>query len=153
MVAIVLTIKRKQGMTFDEYDSYWRNHHAPLITSIPEFMRHCRKYSQFHILAPSGDGSLREFETAPGKELDGVTILWFDSQEDLRKAFNEPRYLEVVKPDEYEFNDLDNCVGYVTEEVVMWNGGELYNLPRIEAGEPVVRPFADDSVPSSASSK
>jgi len=129
-------------MTFEEYDDYWRNHHASLITSVPEFMRHCRKYSQFHMLKRSGaGGSLREFEPAPGKELDGVTILWFDNEDELRAAFNEPRYLEIVKPDEYVFNDLDSCVGYVTEEVVMWNGGELYNLPRLEEGEPVVRPF------------
>ncbi len=50
-------------------------------------------------------------------DYDGVAELWFDSVDELNKAFNEPRYLEVIRPDELKFADLVNCVSIVTEEI------------------------------------
>jgi hypothetical protein len=50
---------------------------------------------------------------------DGVAELWFDSQEDLVKAFHEPRYLEIIRPDERKFVDLEKCISFITEEVSM----------------------------------
>jgi EthD domain len=35
-----------------------------------------------------------------------VVELWFDSAEDVEKAFTAPRYLEVIRPDERNFIDL-----------------------------------------------
>jgi len=43
--------------------------------------------------------------------------LWFDSVEELEKVFQEPRYLEVIRPDELKFVDLDKCLSFLTEEV------------------------------------
>ena len=48
---------------------------------------------------------------------DGVAELWFDSQEDLVKAFNEPRYLEIIRPDELKFVDHHRCISFITEEI------------------------------------
>ena len=50
---------------------------------------------------------------------DGVAELWADNLEEVKKAFAEPRYLEIVRSDEHKFLDLANCVFMVTEEVPM----------------------------------
>ena len=31
--------------------------------------------------------------------------------------FNEPRYLEIIRPDELTFVDLSKCISFITEEV------------------------------------
>jgi hypothetical protein len=48
---------------------------------------------------------------------DGVAELWFDSLEELARAFEEPRYLDIIRPDELKFVDVSNCISFITEEV------------------------------------
>jgi len=110
MVKFIICATRKAGMSREEFSTYWRNHHGPLVKSVPEFMRHVRKYVQCHIVehgVPLGaDGGY-----------DGIAELWFDSVEELVNAFNEPRYLEIIRPDELKFADLPRSISFITEEV------------------------------------
>ncbi|MBI3801075.1 MAG: EthD domain-containing protein [Deltaproteobacteria bacterium] len=110
MIKYIICATRKAGMTREEFSAYWRHHHGPLVKSVPEFTRHVRKYVQCHIV-----GDAVPLGTAAA--YDGVAELWFDSPEDLVKAFNEPRYLEVIRPDELKFVDLHQCISFITEEV------------------------------------
>src|SRR5438445_684311 len=48
MIAMIACAKRKAGMSLAEFNQYWIEEHAPLVRSVPEFMRHVRKYVQFH---------------------------------------------------------------------------------------------------------
>jgi len=110
MVKFIICARRKAGLTRAEFNTYWRNQHGPLVRSVPEFMRHVRKYVQCHLVAgasPFGG------ETA----YDGVAELWFDNPEEITRAFNEPRYLEIIRPDELKFVDISNCISFITEEV------------------------------------
>ena len=110
MVKYIICATRKEGMTREEFSAYWRNHHGPLVKSVPEFIRHVRKYVQCHLVAgavPLGAAS----------DYDGVAELWFDSVEDLVNAFNEPRYLEIIRPDELKFVDPRRCISFITAEV------------------------------------
>jgi hypothetical protein len=54
-----------------------------------------------------------------GLQYDGIAEVWADSVDEVKRALAEPRYLEVIRPDEYKFLDLANCVFMVTEEVPM----------------------------------
>jgi uncharacterized protein (TIGR02118 family) len=112
MVKYIICARRKPGWTRAEFSDYWRNQHGPLVRSVPEFMRHVRKYVQCHIVAgapPLGvEGAY-----------DGVAELWFDNPEEIARAFEEPRYLEIIRPDELKFVDLPNCISFLTEEVPM----------------------------------
>jgi len=110
MVKLIVCAKRKPEISHEEFARYWRENHGPLVKGVPEFIRHVRRYVQCHIVsnsAPLGASS----------EYDGVAELWFDSVDELNKAFSEPRYLELIRPDELKFADLGNCVSFVTEEV------------------------------------
>jgi uncharacterized protein (TIGR02118 family) len=112
MVKYIICARRKSGWTRAEFSDYWRNQHGPLVRSVPEFMRHVRKYVQCHIVA--GTGPLGVEGT-----YDGVAELWFDSPEEITRAFEEPRYLEIIRPDELKFVDISDCISFVTEEVAM----------------------------------
>ncbi len=113
MVKLIVCAKRKPGMTHEEFDRYWRENHGPLVRSVPEFIRHVRKYVQCHIVSNS-------VPLGAGSDYDGVAELWFDNLDELNRAFNEPRYLEIIRPDELKFVDLANSVSFVTEEVPIY---------------------------------
>ena len=109
MIKITIFVVRKADLTFEEFDSYWREKHAPLLKSVTEFSRHVRKYVQSHLKST-------DVPIAQGFGYDGLAELWFDSVESLNTAFNEPRYLEVIRPDELKFADLDRCLSIICEE-------------------------------------
>ena len=119
MLKLIVCVKRKPGLTREEFSAYWRDNHGPLVKSVPEFMRHVRKYVQCHLTEGTASG-----EPLIGSipDYDGVGELWFDSPEALQQAFNEPRYLEIIRPDELKFIDLANCLSFQTEELTMSEG-------------------------------
>jgi uncharacterized protein (TIGR02118 family) len=110
MIKYIICATRKAGITREEFSAYWRDQHGPLVKSVPEFMRHVRKYVQCHIV----EGAI---PLGTAGAYDGVAELWFDSVEELVTAFNEPRYLEIIRPDERKFVDLNKCISFVTEEI------------------------------------
>ncbi len=110
MVKYIICAKRKAGMSWGEFDAYWKNHHGNVVKSVPEFIRHVRKYVQCHLVpgaAPLGSAG----------DYDGIAELWFDSVAELEKAFSEPRYLEIIRADELKFADLEKSISFITEEV------------------------------------
>jgi hypothetical protein len=50
-------------------------------------------------------------------EYDGQAELCFDSVEEMNAAFNEPRFLAEVHPDDATFIDMEGCKLMVVEEV------------------------------------
>ncbi len=114
MVKVSVMLKRKPGMSEQEFHHYWKNVHGPLVLGVTELMRHFRKYVQCHTVA----GALGDTPGA-GSGFDGIAELWADNLDEVRRAFSEPRYLEVIRADEYKFLDLANCQFVVTEEVPM----------------------------------
>ena len=114
MVKVSVIVRRKPGMSPTEFHRYWKDVHGPLVLGVLEFMRHFHKYVQGHAIAEA-------FADTPGalSPYDGIAEVWADSMDEVQRAFAEPRYLEVIRPDEHTFLDLANCVFMVTEEVPM----------------------------------
>ena len=71
---------------------------------------------------PCGQGNISGTPGEPSP-YDGIAEMWGDSLDDVRRALAEPRYLEVIRPDELKFLDLPNCVFMVTEEVAIAKEG------------------------------
>ena len=110
MIKLVICATRKAGLSFEEFDRYWRDHHGPLVRRVHEFARHVRKYVQCHVIKS-------EVPFGLAANYDGVAELWFDSIEDAATAFREPKYLEIIRPDELKFFDPHKCITFVTEEL------------------------------------
>ncbi len=116
MITMIVCAKRKAGMSLAEFNRYWTEQHAPLVKSVPEFMRHVRKYVQYQFESEESQagslfGGLGDY--------DGVGELWFDSREAMKEAYEEPRYLEIIRPDEINFLNVEKCLLFVTKELIM----------------------------------
>ena len=110
MIKIIVCAVRKPDWSHAQFDTYWREQHASVIKSVPEFTRHVRRYMQNH----------RAAEDTPFLGVgayDGVAELWFDDMAALNAAFAEPRYLEVIRMDELRFVDMERTVSMVTAEL------------------------------------
>src|SRR3546814_5431273 len=124
MITMIVFVARKAGLTPEQFSDYWLNRHAPLVKSVPEFMRYVRKYVQHHA-APGAPEAGSPFGDIP--DYDGVGEIWFDSRESMQAAFEEPRYLEIIRPDEEKFIDATRCLSFIRSEE---HTSELQSLMR-----------------------
>jgi hypothetical protein len=108
-------------MTRTQFFEYLNHTHAPLVLGVPEFLKYLRRYVQNHTLLDE-DGVTAPTGYRRATECDSVIELWFDSRKSLADAMNEPRYLELVRPDEARFNDLAKLIVLMTDEKVIFEG-------------------------------
>jgi hypothetical protein len=104
MVRLICLLKRKPGMTVEEFRDHWHHHHGPLIRATPNIARHVVRYEQY--LPADSPVEL-------GGEFDGVTIMGFAQAEDFLAFVQEDDYLSVIHPDEQSFLDMEGLVGII----------------------------------------
>ena len=102
MVKAIYLIRRKPGMSAEDFHRYWREVHGAIAARIPGL----RRYVQCHAI-PS-DGAVPDF--------DGAAEVWFDDMEAVRQAVASPEYA-AAREDEARFIDLDRTTLLFTEEV------------------------------------
>jgi len=107
MVKLIYCITRKEGLSVEEFQRYWRETHGPIAARIPGV----RRYVQSHVLPElyAGDPS-RE-----GPAYDGAAELWFDDLESMRRAMTSPE-VQAAHEDERNFIDHSRVFAIVTEE-------------------------------------
>lgn len=115
MIALIVAARRRADLSRDEFVDHWLNRHGPLVLSVPEFARYLKRY----VLHPyDADGAGQSLVLGAESEYDGVGELWFDSHAAMVSAFSEPRYLEIIRPDEDRFLDRDKCLTFVTRPLI-----------------------------------
>jgi uncharacterized protein (TIGR02118 family) len=108
MVKLFAVLRRRQGMTTEEFVEHWRDRHGPLIASEPTLARHIVRYEQHVRHRP---------DALSGNEgIDGVAVQWFDSIDGFVGFMSEPAYAELVAPDEQRFLDMERIEFIITEE-------------------------------------
>jgi uncharacterized protein (TIGR02118 family) len=118
LIKLVFTLRRREGMTREEFQRYWREQHAPLVKRHADTLR-IRRYVQTH----TRDTDLDELLASPrGSEpsmYDGVAELWWDSLEDLVAAYSteagRAAAAELLE-DEQRFIDLPRSPLWLGEE-------------------------------------
>jgi uncharacterized protein (TIGR02118 family) len=81
MIKLVFTLRRLPELTREEFQTYWREQHAPLVRSHADALG-IRRYVQVHTLPDDVHAALRMSRGAPDA-YDGVAELWFDSLDAL----------------------------------------------------------------------
>ena len=109
VIKMTILLRRKPGMSHQDFVAYHRDNHGPLFSSLEEVQTNVRRYVQCH---PVKD----KLEGIPDFGIDGSTELWFDDLAGLAGVFASPHYLAVVRPDEEKFLDLAACEILVGEE-------------------------------------
>jgi uncharacterized protein (TIGR02118 family) len=102
-------VKRKPGMSPQEFFRYWQDVHGPIASKLPGL----RRYLQCHNVMSSYDGQEPRF--------DGVAQLWFSDVAALNNAFSSQVYLEEAQPDGQKFIAADGVMSLLIEENrVIW---------------------------------
>jgi uncharacterized protein (TIGR02118 family) len=120
LIKVVFCLRRREGLSREEFQRYWREHHAPLVAGRAEALG-IRRYVQLHTL----DDELSAKAAGPrhGPEpFDGAAELWFDGPESITGGSpSEERRAAAIEllADEREFIDLARSPLFVTEEHVI----------------------------------
>jgi uncharacterized protein (TIGR02118 family) len=121
LIKLVFTIRRREGMTRDDFQRYWRNEHARLVERHAELLR-IRRYVQTHARDTEADGALAASRGSEPGHYDGVAELWWDSVEDLLEASSSEEgqvAANALLEDERRFIDLPNSPIWLGEENVV----------------------------------
>ena len=107
MIKRFVILRRKPGMTVEEFRHYWTHVHGELIAKIPGLL----KYTQYHVRSERLDDT-DDF-------IDGIAELWFESEEAQRQAYQSEEYKAVVADEANLFEMNSHFVHPVmTEKIV-----------------------------------
>ena len=114
MIKIIAMLKRKSGLTIEEFSRYWREAHAPLANKmLPATVALAQKrYTQNYAVELPGSGE---------PPFDGITEICFNDIESFRK-WNDWYFSDDAKPlrdDEDNFMDKSKRVIVIAEERVI----------------------------------
>ncbi len=81
MIAAISLMRRQDSISLARFRRHWLDIHGPLVCGFPGLQR----YVQCHVVA-----SIAMNEAAQAMRIDGFPILYFDSDEDRRRAHHSP---------------------------------------------------------------
>ncbi len=120
MIKVIGLIRRKAGISREEFLRHWKEEHGPLVSSIPELARHIRKYVQVHRVSIGElDAQDRYQQQSLPADYDGAVEMWFDSAEEMRKAFAvlaDPVICKRLREDEDSFIDGKSSLSVMVGE-------------------------------------
>jgi uncharacterized protein (TIGR02118 family) len=121
MIKLVFTLRRREDLTREEFQRYWREQHAPLVERHADTLR-IRRYVQTHARDTDLDAALAGSRGGEPSFYDGVAELWWDSLEDLVAAYSsemgQAAGAELLE-DEQRFIDLPRSPLWLGEENVV----------------------------------
>jgi hypothetical protein len=99
MVHLITHLKRKAGLTPEEFQHHWEHTHGPLVR------HHMGKYIERY----------EQFPPLPGQPWDGVAIMTFSGPEKFEQFVADPAYPAEIFPDEQRFLDHDGLAWQLVE--------------------------------------
>ena len=108
MVKAIALIKRKSGLSREEFVEHYEEVHAPLILRL---LTTVKRYARNHIIVPAG---------AEEPEFDCVTELWYDDMEGYKAMgeFWSSEAGKAIRDDEDSFLDRSKLQFFLVEEKV-----------------------------------
>jgi len=112
MFKAVAMIKRKKGMSMEDFINYYESKHAPLAVSrVPNLKKYIR-----HYLTPYGNNVYAANNEPP---FDVITEIWFNDREDFElgmKYLTEPETAKIIGKDEENLFDKSSIRFMTMEE-------------------------------------
>ena len=117
MVKLIFPLRRLGKLSREQFQKYWFETHGPLVRKHAQALR-IRRYVQVHTLDDPINGLLKQGRN--GQEpYDGVAELWWDSREDMEKAFTTAEgrtAAQELLEDEKNFIDLPRSSLWIANE-------------------------------------
>ncbi len=120
MIKAIYFIKRKPGMSLEDFREYWLKDHAALVLKVPGLV----KYLQSHTM----DAGYRKHEPI----YDGIASLWYENLDDMRKTANTPISAETLADDE-KFLDMSKFAFILAKERVQKENPIEAGMPKMVA--------------------
>lgn len=99
MVVRTGLLRKKPEWSLDEFRRHWRDVHGPMAAKLPGLLR----YEQNHVI----DSQQRGFSYPRGPEqLDGFSMLWFQSEEAMRAAMATPAGQALIADEQHFIGNL-----------------------------------------------
>ena len=120
MIKLVYTIRRREGMTREQFQRYWRREHARSSGDTPRLFASAATCKPMRVTPTST--SLSPVRAEARRHYDGVAELWWESIDDLLEASmsDEGRIAgQALLEDERRFIDLPNSPIWMGEENVV----------------------------------
>jgi len=110
MIRLIFVLRRKSGISLDQFQQYWRGTHGPLVAKHATTLDILR-YVQVHTLEDRINDQLAGARGAMEKPYDGVAELWWASREAVAATFAGAAGRSAARElldDEARFIDLPN---------------------------------------------
>ena len=117
MIKLVYCLRRLPHLSRDEFQSYWRETHGPLVRKHAGALA-IRKYVQVHTSDNPINEALRASRGAM-EPYDGVAELWWESADELSAAMASPAGVkagQALLEDEKRFIDVERSALWIAEE-------------------------------------
>src|SRR5690554_3959140 len=113
MIKLIALLKRRHGMTIEEFRDYYASTHSKFADALKggKAERYVRRYFK-----PIPHAMLSEEDES---EFDAMNEMWFKDEEQFRNAmeiFSEPSIGKAIKDDEYNLFDVPKIRHYLVEE-------------------------------------
>ena len=109
MINAITIIKKKQGLTYEKFQNYWKNEHAKIVTRSPLV----GTYVQSH---PIYNDELTFEDT-----IDGIAEIWFDDTNAMRSLAATKEYKDI-QDDEKVFIDGSAVRLIIAEDIITVEG-------------------------------
>ena len=114
MIKFVCLLKRKKGLSFEQFKHYYENHHAPLANSyLTKALHYQRRY-----LTSAMPGYLGSEDDMPGL-YDCFTEVWFENRADMEEnlaVLGHADTAKIVIEDEEKFLDRSQLRFFIVED-------------------------------------
>jgi uncharacterized protein (TIGR02118 family) len=98
MIKFFFILRRKPGLTSEEFRHYWKTVHGPIVAKLPGLVR----YFQHHVASVPRPEYAQD--DAP---IDGIVETWWESAEALQRVYTTAE-LQAVVADEPNFMGHSN---------------------------------------------
>lgn len=133
MIKLTFCLRRRPGLSVEEFHRYWRDEHGPLIQTRAAALG-IRKYQQVHTVdAPDLHRALQVRNGGSPTPFDGIAEVWVEDLATFRVGDGTPRARQAARElleDEAKFIDLANSPMWLGEEIVFYDAsGAVARLP------------------------
>jgi EthD domain len=130
MVKLIEVIGRRPDLTHAYFLKHLSTTHLEMVDRVPEFRDRVRRYTQnFLLVDPSELATIQGLTVSTNA--DALIEVWYDRFSDMVAAFQEPRYFEILRPDELAFGDVPGAWGVVTDEASVMERSGFAGLTKL----------------------
>lgn len=100
-------VNRKEGMSVEDFQNYWKDVHGPLCNAASAMRRYVQNHTRRSI-----------YESGRTPAFDGVAMAWFDDMQALRDAAQTPEFANL-RADVGNFVDQERSPFVLTKEHIL----------------------------------